>query len=167
VVLHTYFTDETTARAVATVRTAAEAAGRDPDEVRVWSCFATVGDHLPEDLRLRKTVGRLATYLQGYGDLLVRTNDWDPALLQRFRADGTVGRFLSAIDATATTSQLEAIAEVVPEEWLSPSATGTAERCAAAVTDQFGLGVDGVIMHGCTPEELTPVVEAYRRNRTP
>ena len=47
VVLHTFFTDETTARCVRTVKRAAEEAGRDPDRVRVWSCFATVGDHLP------------------------------------------------------------------------------------------------------------------------
>ena len=44
VVLHTYFTDETTARCVQTVKDAAEQAGRDPDDVKVWSCFATVGD---------------------------------------------------------------------------------------------------------------------------
>ena len=92
VVLHTFFTDETTARCVATVKQAAEAAGRDPSHVKVWSCFATVGDHLPDDLRLKKTVGRLATYLQGYGDLLVRTNGWDPAVLERFRADERVQR---------------------------------------------------------------------------
>ena len=29
---------------------------------------------IPEDVRLKKTVGRLATYLQGYGDLMVTTN---------------------------------------------------------------------------------------------
>ena len=40
----------------------------------------------PED-RLMKGVGRLATYLQGYGDLLVSTNDWDPDVLARFRAE--------------------------------------------------------------------------------
>jgi probable F420-dependent oxidoreductase len=162
VVLHTFFTDETTARAVAAVRAAAEQAGRDPASVKVWSCFATVGDHLPDDVQLRKTVGRMATYLQGYGDLMVRTNGWDPALLARFRADPTVGQFLSAIDANATTAQLEAIAEVVPDEWLAPSATGSAGQCAAAVAAQFDLGVDGVIMHGCTPDELAPVVDAYR-----
>ena len=72
VILHTYFTPETLQRCVKTVKDAAEQAGRDPDSVRVWSCFATVGDHLPEELRLKKTVARLATYLQGYGDLLVR-----------------------------------------------------------------------------------------------
>ena len=36
VVLHTYFTDETTSRAVETVKTSAERAGRDPSEVTVW-----------------------------------------------------------------------------------------------------------------------------------
>jgi probable F420-dependent oxidoreductase len=162
VVLHTFFTDETTARAVQLVKQAAEQAGRDPASVKVWACLATVGDHLPEDVRLRKTVGRMATYLQGYGDLMVRTNDWDPAGLARFRADPTVGQFLSAIDANATTAQLEAIAEVVPPEWLAPSATGSPEQCADTVRGQFDLGVDGVILHGCTPQELAPVVHAYR-----
>ena len=90
VVLHTFFTDETTERAVRTVKEAAEQAGRDPADVRVWSCFATIGDHLPEDLRLKKSVGRLATYLQGYGDLMVGTNGWDPGVLERFRADPVV-----------------------------------------------------------------------------
>lgn len=164
VVLHTFFTDETTARAVERVRRAATEAGRDPDSVKVWSCYATIGDHLPEEDRLRKTVGRMATYLQGYGDLLVRTNGWDPALLERFRANATVGGFLSAIDATATVEQLQAIAAVVPEEWLTAVATGSPRECAAAVTRQFDLGVDGVIMHGCTPTELEPVVVEYRRS---
>src|ERR1700747_625955 len=76
VVLHTFFTPETLRRCVNTVKQAAEQAGRDPGSVRVWSCLATVGDHLPEELRLKKTVARLATYLQGYGDLIVKTNDW-------------------------------------------------------------------------------------------
>jgi probable F420-dependent oxidoreductase len=62
VILHTYFTPETLQRSVKTVKDAAEQAGRDPDSVLVWSCFATVGDHLPEDLRLKKTVARLATW---------------------------------------------------------------------------------------------------------
>ena len=74
VVLHTFFTDEALANSVAAVRRGAESAGRDPDAVRIWSVLATVGDHIDEELRLKKTVGRLATYLQGYGDLLVRVN---------------------------------------------------------------------------------------------
>ncbi|NOS46759.1 LLM class flavin-dependent oxidoreductase, partial [Acinetobacter baumannii] len=103
IILHTFFTDETLQRSVAIVKQAAEEAGRDPASVRVWSCFATVGDHIPESLRLKKTVGRLATYLQGYGDLMVETNGWDPAVLTAFRADPVVGSMLGAIDQIATT----------------------------------------------------------------
>jgi probable F420-dependent oxidoreductase len=162
VVLHTFFTDETVERAVRTVRTAAEQAGRDPGSVRIWSCYATIHDGLPEDLRLRKTVGRLATYLQGYGDLLVATNGWDPAVLARFRADQVVKSVPGAIDAKADEATLEHIATLLPEEWLEPAATGSPQRCAERVLRQFDLGVDGVIMHGATPGELAPVVEAYR-----
>lgn len=161
VILHTFFTDETTSRAVRTVKDAAERAGRDPSQVRVWSCFATIGDHLPPDLRLKKTVGRLATYLQAYGDLMVRTNNWDPAVLARFREDEFVRTFPGALDAKATTEELERVAPLIPDEWLAPSATGTPEQCAAAVRNQFDLGCDGVIMHGASPAELEPIVVAY------
>jgi 5,10-methylenetetrahydromethanopterin reductase len=165
VALHTFFTDETVERCVRSVREAAEQAGRDPASVRIWSCYATVHDGLPEPLRLKKTVGRLATYLQGYGDLLVETNGWDPAVLERFRADPVVSSFPGALDAKADTPTLEHVATLLPEEWLEPSATGTPERCAERVLRQFDLGVDGVIMHGATPTELAPVVEAYRSVR--
>jgi probable F420-dependent oxidoreductase len=165
IVLHTYFTDETTARCVKTVKDAAEQAGRDPATVRVWSCFATVGDHLPEDKRLMKTVGRLATYLQGYGDLLVRTNNWDPSVLEKFRADDVV-RSVPGLDVSGTTEQLEHVATLLPDEWFAASATGSPAQCVTAVRHQFALGCDGVIMHGCSPEELRPVLDEYRRTAT-
>ena len=160
VVLHTFFTDETTARAVRTVKESAERAGRDPDSVQVWSCLATVGDHIDPDLRLKKTVGRLATYLQAYGDLMVRTNGWDAAVLERFRTDEFVRTFPGALDAKGTTADLERVAPLIPEEWLAPAAVGSPERCAATVLAQFDLGCDGVIMHGATPTELAPIVAA-------
>lgn len=162
VVLHTYFTEETTAKAVRIVKESAEKAGRDPARVKVWSCFATIGDHLPEDRRLMKSVGRLATYLQGYGDLLVRTNGWDPAVLARFRADPMISTFRGGIDVHATTEQLEHIATLIPADWLRHAATGSPAQCVAAIRNQRALGCDGVILHGATPGELLPIVEAYR-----
>ena len=165
VVLHTFFTDETLERCVNTVKRAAEQAGRDPAEVRVWSCFATVGDHLPEAVRLKKTVGRMATYLQAYGDLMVQTNRWDPAVLERFRADALVASFRGAIDSVATAEQLEHIAELIPAEWLAPAATGSPERCGEKIRGQLDLGADGVILHGASPAELAPIVESYRELR--
>lgn len=165
VVLHTFFTDETLERCVHDVKTAAEQAGRDPGKVRVWSCFATIGDHIPEDIRLKKTVGRLATYLQAYGDLLVQTNRWDPAVLKRFRADPFVAGFRGAFDAKASTEDLERIAPLLPDEWLAPAASGSPEQCVQKIEGQFGLGADGVILHGASPAELAPIVETYRSRR--
>jgi probable F420-dependent oxidoreductase len=162
VILHTYLTPETLQGCVKTVKTAAQKAGRDPDSVRVWSCLATVGDHLPEQLRLKKTVARLATYLQGYGDLLVQTNDWDPAVLQRFRADSVVTSIAGGIDHKATPEQIEHIATLIPDDWLEPSATGSAQQCVDRIRKEFGYGADALIMHGATPDELEPVVAAYR-----
>lgn len=165
VVLHTFFADETLQRSVAAVRRGAEQAGRDPAAVRVWSVLATVGDHIDEDLRLRKLVGRFATYLQGYGDLLVSVNDWDPTVLARFRADELVQGFPGAFDAVADRGQLEHLSTLIPPEWLAASATGSPDRCAARVLDQFAAGADGVILHGATPTELAPIVAAYRNLR--
>ncbi|MFK8020895.1 MAG: TIGR03857 family LLM class F420-dependent oxidoreductase [Pseudomonadales bacterium] len=162
VVLHTFFTDETTARCVQTVKNAAEKAGRDPASVKVWSCFATVSDQIPEEKRLMKLVGRLATYLQGYGALLVRTNGWDEAILAKILADPIVSS-VRGLDVSGTTEQLEQVAKLIPPEWMDASATGSADQCVQAIQGQFDLGCDGVIMHGATPSELRPIVDAYRK----
>ena len=165
VVLHTFFGDEALVNSVAAVRRGAEQAGRDPATVRVWSVLATVGDHIDEATRLKKTVGRMASYLQGYGDLLVQVNGWDPAVLERFRADAFVQGFQGAFDAKATTSELEYLATLLPEEWTASAATGTPEQCAATVVRQLDLGADSVILHGATPAELAPILPAYRTVR--
>ena len=161
VLLHTYFTDETLQRCVRTVKESAEQAGRDPASVKVWSCYATIGDWLPHDVQLKKTVGRLSTYLQAYGDLMVSTNRWDPAVLERFRADPVVAGFRGALDAKATTAELEHVATLIPDEWLAPAGHGSPSQCAAAVARQLELGADGVILHGAAPTELRPIMEAY------
>ena len=167
VVLHTFFADDTLATSVAAVRRGAEQAGRNPDDVRVWSVLATVGDHLGEEAKLAKLVGRLATYLQAYGDLLVAVNSWDPAALAAFRADPVVAGMPGAIDAVATPDQLAHVATLLPEDWLAAAATGTAEQCATRIAGQFDLGADGVVCHGATPDELAPVLGAYRAVRPP
>ena len=164
VVLHTFLTDETLARAVGHIRRGAHQAGRDPASVRVWSVLVTVEDSVPEDLRLRKLVGRLATYLQGYGDLLVETNGWDPAVLQRFREDELVQDYPGAFDAIGTTAELTRLAELLPDEWLAASATGSGPACAGRIQDQLDAGADSVILHGATPSELAPVVSAWRES---
>ena len=162
VVLHTYFTDDVTRHCVEVAKNAAADAGK---QIRVWSCFATIPDSLPEQVRLKKSVGRLGTYLQGYGDLLVRTNGWDRPVLERFLADDVI-RSVAGLDMVGTPEQLEHAATLIPQEWFAASATGTPEQCAEKVRGQYALGCDGVILHGCTPTELAPVIEALAASPT-
>ena len=107
----------------------------------------------------------MATYLQAYGDLMVKTNRWNLAVLQRFREDAIVQGFRGAIDAAATTAELEHIGTLIPEEWLAAAATGSTARCVDKILGQFALGCDGVILHGASPSELEPIVTAYRARR--
>jgi probable F420-dependent oxidoreductase len=164
VMLHTFFTDDTLRDCVDRIRTGAEQAGREPNLVRVWAVLAVLTD-LPEEARLKMLVGRMGTYLQAYGDALVSTNGWDPRVLADFRAAPQVQEVGGSIDAVATTSQLEAIAELIPEEWLAASAVGSPDHVASRIEDQLSAGADGVILHASTPDQLAAAVEAYRARR--
>ena len=93
---------------------------------------------------------------------MVQTNNWDPAVLHRFREDSVVRSIAGGIDHKATPEQIEHIATLIPAEWLEPSATGSAQQCVDRVRREFDYGADAVIMHGATPDELEPVVAAYR-----
>ncbi|WP_374413568.1 TIGR03857 family LLM class F420-dependent oxidoreductase [Novosphingobium colocasiae] len=161
IILHTYICDEATARLVRLARDAAERAGRDPAKVRIWSVFATLGDHLEPQLLRKKSVGRLATYLQVYGDLLAEVNRWDTTILQRFRESAVMQEIKGWVDAVATPEQIDRIADLLPQEWLEASASGSPEQCAKKILGQFDLGVDSVILHGATPQELEPILPAY------
>lgn len=166
VVLHTFMSDDTVRRSVEIIRNTAADAGRDPASVRVWSVLGTVTDDVPEELRLRKLVGRLATYLQGYGEVLVRANGWDLAALERFRNDDLVQGYPGAFDAIGTVEQLTHLRDdVLPAEWLAASATGTPVECASRIQDQLDAGADSVVLHGATPTELAPVLDAWRTIR--
>lgn len=160
--LHTFITDEGLQRARALVREGAQAAGRDPDAVQVYSVFATALNPSREDY-LRKMVARMATYMQapGYAEMLIALNGWDPEVLTAFRANATVSSMLGGIDSVATLEQLEEISELIPPQWL-PAAMGSAQECAAAWKNQFANGADGVVIHGSTPTEFAPIIDAYR-----
>ena len=135
----------------------AEASGASPPAEQAREATA---EGLPHDYYF---VGPDGSF--GYGDLLVNTNGWDPAVLQRFRDDQVVQSIGGGIDHKATAEQIEHIATLIPEEWLEPSATGSAQQCADRVRKEFDYGADAVIMHGATPDELEPIVAAYRDSR--
>ena len=166
VLLHSHWTDQAVAECVTRVRGAAERAGRDPDAVQVWSCLVSACE-LPEDDELRHVVRRMTTYLQvpGYGELIVSANGWDPAVLDRVRSHPLLeGRLADATEFT--TDELRTLRDLYPEEWLSSSnAVGSAEHCARRVRDQFDAGAAGVVLHGSSPAELHPLLDAWRSVR--
>lgn len=165
VILHTFLSDDALKRAIHLVREGAEAAGRDPDSVKVWSVLA-VGVDPSEEQRLRLDVARMATYLQapGYGEMLFAINDWDPEQLDAFRKHPLIANMPGGIDSVATLEQLVEIKTLMPEHWL-PSAIGTASYAAQRIQDQFSAGAYGVILHASTPAEFAPAVAAYQTIR--
>jgi len=160
--LHTFITDEGLRRAKSLVQEGAEAAGRNPDDIKVYSVLATALNPGREDY-LRKLVARMATYMQapGYVEMLVALNEWDPQVLEAFRANKTVSSMLGGIDSVATLDQLEEMSELIPAEWL-PAATGSAAECAQGWRNQLANGADGVVIHGSTPTEFAPILNSYR-----
>ena len=166
IVLHTFFTDETLARVVKLARQGAEKAGRDPDKLRIWSILSIVNDNLTHDQQLLKVVARMGTYLQLYGDILVKTNRWDPEVLKKFKNDKLVANLGRWLDDLATTkAELEHVAELIPDEWVAAAGIGSPANIAKRIVDQFDNGADGVIMHGVRPDELENVIPAYRATR--
>lgn len=163
--LHTFITDQGLRRARALVQEGAEAAGRNPDNIKIYSVLATALNPNLED-HLRKFVARMATYMQapGYAEMLIDLNGWDMAVLDDFRANKTVTSMLGGIDSIATLEQLEEISALIPEDWLT-AASGSATECAKAWKNQFRNGADGVVIHGSTPQEFAPILDAYRTIR--
>lgn len=161
--LHTFITPQGLQRARAALEEGASRAGRDPGDVRVCSVMATVLEP-DREAYLRKLVARMATYMQapGYVELLVTLNDWDPKVLEDFRAHPLVTSMLGGIDSVATLEQLEEIEKLIPAEWLSAAAVGSAEECASRILQELEHGADEVCIHGSTPDEFAPVISAYR-----
>jgi len=159
--LHTFITDHGLRRAKALVQEGCEAAGRDSKAVKVWAVVATAVEPNEEDI-LRKFVARMATYMQapGYAEMLIALNEWDPQVLEAFRADSIVQSIAGGIDSVATLEQLGHIQTLIPEEWL-PAAQGSVDECARAWRNQLDNGADGIVIHGSTPAEFSPVVSAY------
>jgi 5,10-methylenetetrahydromethanopterin reductase len=164
VLLHAFLTAEGHRRSAEAVRAAAEAAGRDPDAVRLYGMVVVAAD-LPQDevdLRVR---ARLVTYLNApkLGDSLVQANGWDPRVLEALAAHpliaGLEGR---TADGNLSGEQLVEVSRVIPDEWfVQGAAIGSHEQCAAALRALQAAGADEMIVHGSTPELLGPTVQAF------
>ena len=163
VILHTFFTEQTTRRCVATVKEAAARAGRDPDTGggvvvlrhhrrphRRGPSPHEVGraaGHLPAGLR--RPAGADQRLGSGRAGAVPATMTWSPASRQ-----GSTPPPLRTSSATSPPSS--------PTSGWSPAPPARPSSAPEAVRGQLAMGCDGVIMHGATPAELEPIIAAYR-----
>ncbi|HVV08075.1 TIGR03857 family LLM class F420-dependent oxidoreductase [Amycolatopsis sp.] len=165
VILHPFLTPEAVARSAATVRAAAEDAGRDPAAIRVYATVITASG-LPPEEEAAVVGGRAVTYFQipGFGEQLAETNGWDTTAVKRLREHPQLAGIKGSADFVRTRDQLTEAAKALPAEWLAASsAVGSPEHCVARFGDYLAAGADELVLHGSTPDQLPPVIKALRR----
>ncbi|MCU1455177.1 MAG: hypothetical protein JWN46_3323 [Acidimicrobiales bacterium] len=162
VILHPFLTTAAVAESVATVRRAAEEAGRDPAAVRIISTLVAAPDLAAdrEDVVVR---ARAVSYFQvrGLGELITRWNGWDPSVLQHLRDHPTLaGKGIA--DTALTRDRLVASAEVIPDEWFTTGAAlGSTAACAARARAYLDAGADEVLFHGASPAEAAGIATQW------
>jgi len=174
VLLHPFLTVDAVGRAAAAVRSAAERAGRDPLQVRVYVTVVTAPD-LPPEEEEAVVGGRAVTYFQirGVGERLAEANGWDVQALSRLRDQPQLAHLLpgGTADQAFTRRELSEVSRVLPRSWLaSGAAIGTARQCAERLRDYLDAGADEVVIHGSTPDQLGPTVAQFNaagRGRPP
>lgn len=156
VLLHPFLTPEAVGRSVATVRAAAEEAGRDPASVRIHATVVTASG-LPPEEEAAVVGARAVTYYQipGFGERLALANGWDPARLQELRAHPTLAGIRGAADSVRTRAELIQAADALPASWITEAAAlGSAAECLATFESYRDAGADELVLHGSTPEQL-------------
>ncbi len=163
--LHTFIDPESLTRAVGLIREGERQARRPSGSTRIWSVLATLCN-VSEEEYLKGVVGRLATYMQipGYGEGLIKINNWDQEAVEAFRRSKAVMDVNGLIDAVATLPQLEKIDKELPQEWRS-AAIGSPRECAERWVKEFEAGADGLIIHHSSPREFEPVLREYEKIR--
>jgi 5,10-methylenetetrahydromethanopterin reductase len=171
VVLNSLWTPQAVARSVKLVREGAEAAGRDPASVRIWTILVAACD-VPEEAMLQYVVRRMNTYLlfPSMFDAICDANGWSRADAVRVREalsklESAKAPRTGTMGDEATTRDLEhlrKIAAIYPRAWIQEgNAVGSGEDGARAALERINAGADGVLFHGSQPRELAGVLASW------
>jgi probable F420-dependent oxidoreductase len=146
----------------------AERVGRDPREVRIIHEMVTA-PNCGEDQVDEMVYARALTYLQmpDSGEHLMQRNRWCEDDLAHARAHPIFSALRTGVaDQQFHRSQLVDAARRIPTSWIEPNAAiGTPVQCAAQLQAFMNLGLDEICLHGASPAQLGPVVDAYRALR--
>ncbi|MCW2527496.1 MAG: putative Coenzyme F420-dependent N(10)-methylenetetrahydromethanopterin reductase [Pseudonocardiales bacterium] len=148
VLLHPFLTPEAVARSASAARNAHEKNGGDPATFQVIAAVVIAAD-ADADLEDEIVARRATRYFRtpGLGESLVNANGWDPAPLEALRT--------RSADRSSTPR--------VPRSWLEESsALGDVETASRRIHDYFDAGVDEVILHGSTADQLKGVADQIK-----
>jgi probable F420-dependent oxidoreductase len=172
-VLTTPWTTNAVREHVALARQGARDAGRDPKDLRIWAILPTACE-VPEDVFLQTIIRRINTYViyPHMFDVVCEANGWDKSVTVEAR------RVLKEIDGAPkagaigdeyTTRELSALRRmegVYPQSWIRDScAVGNVSQCVQAIQERFEAGVDGILFHATSPDNLPRLLHAWRQVR--
>jgi alkanesulfonate monooxygenase SsuD/methylene tetrahydromethanopterin reductase-like flavin-dependent oxidoreductase (luciferase family) len=169
VLLHPALTSDAVGRAREIVHRAAQGAGRDPNEIVVYSQLVVAPDL--DDNETELVIGaRFAAYFipPVNSQALFRFNGWDEAPLERLRAE--VQRALHAnASARSPLSSRELLvnpSRTMPIEWTAAaSAAGSTDYCASRMHEYLDAGADRIIIHGTTAPGIAQTIAAFVTQR--
>jgi alkanesulfonate monooxygenase SsuD/methylene tetrahydromethanopterin reductase-like flavin-dependent oxidoreductase (luciferase family) len=142
--------------------------GRDPATLRICQSVITAPD-LDETETRTLAHARAVTYLDapGYGETLVRLNEWDPSRLQALRDHEQFKGMDSVSDLKFHRADLLGPAALVPDEWMTEScAIGSLAECVASLQRFRAAGADEIVTYGSTPGQNAALAAAWASART-
>jgi probable F420-dependent oxidoreductase len=166
VLLHPLLRPAAVRRSVERVRDAERAAGRPAGSVRVYATVV-VACELPAAEELAIVGARAVTYYQirGFGERLAAVNGWDPEPLTRLRSHPLLAEIKGSADSVLTRAELVEVASVLPAAWTGEAAAiGSAATCHEVFERYQEAGVDELVLHGSTPDNLDTLFDNTIRN---
>jgi 5,10-methylenetetrahydromethanopterin reductase len=163
--LHPFLTSAAVTRSIEIVRRSAEAAGRDPQEVRIYHQLVIAPD-LDQAGVDEAVYKRAAAYFAhpGFGEPILAANGWSVSRVAKYRQAAAE----SVADNLAKGSPLKgrdvylAPSRLLPRELIDEgAAVGTAAQCAERLRQYMDAGADGIVVHGVTAERLEPTVKEF------
>jgi probable F420-dependent oxidoreductase len=165
VVLHPFLTVEGVAKSIAIVRGAAEQTGRDPTSITIYATIVTAPDTLSDKQRADILEARAVSYFmhREIGLPIVTTNGWDEAPMARLAATDLARLEYGAGSVEEKRRMMGEAVSMLPAEWLTTgAAVGSVAQCVGRLGQYLAVGVDCILLHGTTPDQQGPLVEAMR-----
>jgi probable F420-dependent oxidoreductase len=157
VLLHPFITTNGLKKSIEIVKVAAEKAGRSADSVKFYQAVVVAPD-LARDEEDAVVGGRAVTYFQipQLGEMICEMNGWDESILSKVRTHPLLANLGGSLaEQKFTREQLVEVSQVIPRGWFDEGAAiGSVNHCASRLCDFLDAGVDEVLLHGSTPDQL-------------